>query len=653
MNAFRLHLILLAALVAGCSSDDDAFAPVEFEQPETFVEYDVELTGVTDDRVRELMEQALQLYRQQEKGVQSVAFLRRRAQGDIETAQKILRSFGWYEARVRIDVDSPDEVARKAGAQSGGGAPGAGGANAPAATDPTATSETETDDEADDAAEAEDDAPKALARVIVNERRRYTLARHGMTLVETGAGDPPVPPDAAALGSPVGDFALASGILDAEKAAVVELRSAGRPYAQRLGRDAVADPDTAEIEVDTTIATGAKYVFGDAVYEGADGVERPYIDTYRTWTMGETVDPAKLREFTDDLIATGLFNAASADFPEEPPEGEVAPVLVRLEEAPPRTISGGVRYDTEAGPAVRGGFQHRNLYGSNETLTLEAIIGLEEQTLEGEYRLPQWLRPGQDLVWGAELRRVDDEAYEELGATLAVGIERELTDEITAGFGILGEVSRTETIDETETAKLVGLPAFLAYDSSDDRLDPSKGIRARIAGTPFAGYQGDTPVSFGILDASASTYFDLTGDKEYIFALRTRLATILSGDIDVVSPSRRLYAGGGGSVRGYGERYIGPLDADGEPTGGRSAFEVGAEMRMKFTDTIGAAAFVEAGSVTEDIEPSFDEGLQVAVGGGLRYFSPVGPIRLDVGVPVNPREADDNFQIYISIGQAF
>lgn len=614
-NALRLSLLLVAALLAGCSSDDDAFAPVEFEKPETFVEYDVELTGVSDDRVRGLMEQALTLYRQQENGVQSVAFLRRRAQSDVETAQKILRAFGWYEARVRVRVDPPPENV------------------------------------AEDAAEGE--TPKALARMIVNERRRYTLAGHRMTLVETGAGDPPPALDAATLGSPVGDPATAAEILEAEKAAVAELRSAGRPYAQRLGRDAVADPETAEIEIETTIAAGSKYIFGDAVYSGGDGVERAYIDTYRTWKMGETVDPAKLKEFTDDLVATNLFDAVAADFPEEPPEGETAPVLVRLEEAPPRTISGGVRYDTEAGPAVRGGFQHRNLFGANETLTLEAILGLEEQSLTGEYRVPQWLRPGQDLVYGAELRRVDDEAYEELGATLAVGVERELTDEFTIGFGLLGEVSRTETIDTTETAKLAGLPAFVSYDSSDDTLDPSKGVRARIAATPFAGFQADTPVSFGIIDATASTYFDLTGEKDYILALRTRLATILSSDIDVISPSRRLYSGGGGSVRGYGERYIGPLDADGEPTGGRSAFEIGAEMRVKFSDTIGAAGFVEAGSVTEDIEPSFDEGLQVAVGGGLRYYSPVGPIRLDVGVPVNPRKADDNFQIYISIGQAF
>ena len=608
----RSHSIGLATffavLLVGCAREDSAFEQIEFERPETFVEYDVALEGVSDDEARDLMERALALYRQQEKGAQSVAFLRRRANGDVETVQKILRSYGWYEARVKVDVDPPPE-----GAEGG----------------------------------------KAIARIIVNERRRYTLARHDLTLVETGAGAPPAAPDAKALGAPVGGPAEARGILGAEDAAVDQLRAAGRPYAKRLGRDSVADPEKAEILVETTIATGASYVFGDAVYLGAEGVERSYIDTYRTWTPGDVADPARLRAFQDELIATGLFNAAAADFPEDPPTGDAAPVIVQLEEADHRTISGGVRYDTEAGPAVRAGFEHRNLFGSNETLTLEALAGLETQTLGAQYRLPQWLRPGQDLIYGLELRRVDDEAYEELGATLGVGVEREITDEITIGFGLLGEVSRTETIDTTETAKLAGLPVYVAYDSSDDRLDPTKGVRARLAVTPFAGVQGDTPVSFAVIDANAATYFDLTGEKDYIIALRTRLATVPSGDIDVVSPGRRLYAGGGGSVRGYGERFIGPLDADGEPSGGRSAFEIGTEFRARLTEVIGGAVFVEGASVSEDVAPTFDEGFLVAVGGGLRYFSPVGPIRLDVGFPVNGRDVDDFFEFYISIGQAF
>ena len=170
---------------------------------------------------------------------------------------------------------------------------------------------------------------------------------------------------------------------------------------------------------------------------------------------------------------------------------------------------------------------------------------------------------------------------------------------------------------------------------------------------PFTGIVGDNPAAFAVLDGTLSGYFDLTGEKIYILAGRGRIASVLSGDLDVVSANRRLYSGGGGSVRGYRERFIGPLDANDDPVGGLSALELGLELRARVASAVGIAAFVEAGSVSTGVAPEFDEGVQFAAGLGARYFSPIGPLRLHVGVPLNPRGADDAFQVYISIGQAF
>ena len=609
----------LTALVAGCAAfeDEPATDGAVFERPETAVDYEVELTGVENERARELMEQALALFRLQDDGAQSLAFLRRRAEGDVATAQKILRSFGFYEAVVEVDIDS---VA------------------------------------ADDAEKAEsegDPAPgKAIARVMVTENRQYRLKEHKITLEEPIDGALAL--DADDYGDHVGKPVRASRILRAEDRVVADLRGKGRPYAKLTGRDAVADPETAELEVASNVSPGRAYVYGETTYEGAEGVDRAYIDTYRHYEKGQQVDPADLVTLQRALIATGLFNAGAAKFPEEPPAGDEAPVLVTLEEAPPRTIGGGVRYDTDAGPAVTGEFQHRNLFGSNETLTLEALVGLEEQNLQTRYRLPQFGRSGQDLVAGLELRHIDDDAFEEFGGTLTLGIERELTPELTVGAGGLLELSQLEESNgDDTTSRLIGLPIFAAYDNSDDRLDPTEGFRARLSFTPFSGYVGDTPAAFAVLDGTLSGYFDITGEKKYILAARGRLASVLSGDLDVVSANRRLYSGGGGSVRGYRERFIGPLDASDDPVGGLSAVEMGVELRARVSSVVGVAGFVEAGSVSTSVAPEFDEGVQTAAGVGVRYFSPIGPLRVDVGVPLNPRDADDSFQVYISIGQAF
>lgn len=630
-------LVFGAALaVSGCFGEDE-FPELEFTKSETAVEYDVDLSGVTLDPARELIYQALDLYRRQEDGAQSIAFLRRRAQGDVATVQKILRSYGYFESEVEIDVDNVADLTREEREAAG--------------LDPDAPVLAEPQDTDGD---GEMDAfPRAVARVIVMENRRYTLAAHSFDLTDTGAGPPPALPDAAALGSPVGGPARADRILSAEKQAVADFRAAGRPYARQDGRDAVADPETATLEVETTIATGDQYVFGGTSYEGVESVDLAYLDTYRPYEEGRIVDPELLVQFQQDLIETGLFNAGSASLPTDAPAGGVAPVTVALEEAPPRTVAGGVRYNTDTGPAVRGAFTHRNLFGANETLAIEALVGLEEQSLDNRLRIPQWGRPGQDLVFGLNGRRIQVDAFDELGVTLSGGVEREITPELTIGFGGLAEYSQITADNGERISKLAGLPAFVYYDTTDDLLDPSQGFRARVTGTPFAGFIDDTPVTFGIIDGSVSTYFDLTGDERYILASRARLGSAIAGDLDIVAANRRLYSGGGGSVRGYGEREIGPLDSNGDPTGGLSVAELGLELRTKFTDTIGAAGFVEAGSVSEDVVPTFSESVQVAVGGGLRYFSPVGPLRVDVGVPVNPRPEDSRFQVYISIGQAF
>jgi translocation and assembly module TamA len=201
---------------------------------------------------------------------------------------------------------------------------------------------------------------------------------------------------------------------------------------------------------------------------------------------------------------------------------------------------------------------------------------------------------------------------------------------------------------------LLGLPVFADYDSSDDLLNPTKGKRLRVDATPFVGIEdnGDVPL-FTRVNATGSLYEALDADGAYVLAARARLGSVITDDVDSVPANRRLYSGGGGSVRGYAERSIGPLDENGDPIGGLSVMEVGAELRARFAGDIGGALFVEAGEVGTESWPTFEEGVQYAAGAGLRYFSPIGPIRVDLGVPLNPRDSDDNFQIYLSIGQAY
>jgi translocation and assembly module TamA len=598
----------VAVALSGCGVRD-AGEPPAFERPETAVDYAATLDGAPSDEIDAVLRESLATFRRQPDGAQSMAFLRRRAQSDAEIAARVLRSFGYYQSALDYAVTPPDG-----------------------------------------------DAPAAVA-LTLRPGAPFILARHGFVAIDDG-GAPLDNLEPRAFGSPVGGVAAAGAVLNAEAAAVEALRSDGRPYARAGGRDAVADMDAKTIEIDSVLAVGPRLTFGEIRFEGLERVDAEYLETYKTWEEGAPFDMAALRDFQRALSETQLFSVVSASPPETPPQtgpgGGPAPVIVRAEEGPRRSATAGVRLSTDKGPSARATVQHRNMFGRNETGRFLADVGLEDQRARLDFRAPQYLRPGQDFVSSFEVRRSELDAFDELAATLAAGFERRLDDRWTVGAGGLLEVSEIDDGATEERFFLAGLPVNTAYDGSDDLLNPTEGARLRLDAIPFVGRSdaGDTPM-FTRLEAIGSAYLALDEARRYVLAGRARAASIVSEEVTDVPANRRLFSGGGGSVRGYAQDFIGPLDDNGDPIGGLSALELGTELRAQIRDPFGVALFVEGGAVSEDAWPSFSDGAQFAAGLGLRYLSPVGPLRLDVGVPMNARDEDDAFQIYLSIGQAY
>ncbi|MEM9062096.1 MAG: autotransporter assembly complex family protein [Pseudomonadota bacterium] len=596
--------LLLATMLGACSSDPETDI-LSFERSSTAIDYEVEISGLPSEELQAKAEDTLALFRRQEDGAESLAFLKRRASSDADLIKRLLRSEGYYAGEVEIDVT-----------------------------------------------DAQGKDTPARVEMSVSPGKAFTLLRHDFVLASGAATEP----DAAALGSPVGEAAAAAAIVGAERAAVEELKQSGYPYAQRGKRRAVADLEAATLEVDTPLSSGPSAVFGDVGFEGLQDVRARYLLTYLPWEPGDVLDTRKLRTFQREILATDLFNTVTVVIPEtsDETEGPVAlPVTVTAEERPFRTVSFGARYSTDNGPSVSAGFEHRNLFGENEIIEADADIGLELQRLAIGYREPQYLRPGQDLLAGLVLKREEDDAFDDLSATGTVGLQRRLNERWVVGAGLLGEASLITDQGVETTAFLAGIPVFAEYDDSNDLLNPTEGIRFRAEATPFAGVFDDAFAGFLLVDTKASTYYDIFGDQEHVLAARGRFGTILTDELDTVPQTRRLYSGGGGSVRGYAQRFVGELDANNDPIGGLSAVEAGIELRSRIYGDLGGVVFVDAGSVSEESFPAFDNGVQVAAGLGFRYYSPAGPIRLDVAFPVNGRDADDAFQFYFSIGQAF
>ncbi|MEM8793219.1 MAG: autotransporter assembly complex family protein [Pseudomonadota bacterium] len=606
----RMALIAALALLPACSDNDGLNGPL-FERPETAISYEAEVTGLPDEETTALAETALATFQRQPGGAQTVAFLRRRANSDEAVIQRLLRSRGFYQGSVKVTVTAL---------------------------------ETEEGEEISDATVLFEVEPGPV----------FTLASHDLDITSRGQA-PDL--DAAAFGSPVGQPALAAAILDAENFAVQELKESGFPYAVKGQRSAVADLEAKTIEVTTPIDAGPLANYGNLTFEGLDEVEEAYLRTYLDFDVGQTFDQEELEDYQDELLSTDLFDSISVRAPEEAPEGEAPvslPVKVSAQERRKRTIGVAARFNTDDGPSVRLDYENRNLFGANETFTAEAIAGFELQSLTLGYREPQYLRDGQEFITQFEIMNEEDDAFDAQTATITAGIKRQLNDFWAVGVGGLFEASLIDdTIEGEATSLLFGVPFTAFYDGSDDLLNPTSGQRFRAEVTPFFGTFDGSFAGFLSADTRGTTYYDITGTKDYILAGRGRAGFILTDDLDTVPDTRRLYSGGGNSVRGFEQRSIGPLDAAGDPTGGLSVLELNGEFRGRIAGDLGGVVFVGAGTVSEDIIPAFEEGVQVAAGFGIRYFSPAGPIRVDVGFPINRRDIDDAFQLYFSIGQAF
>ena len=608
---FCRSLVLWGAMalgLVGCTGGAyDAEAPAAPISPAGVVSYGVSLEGAPTASIADLAERVSLTFRMRERGARNRIGLAQRVKNDEARLTGLLRSQGYF---------TPD-VTSKVSFFTG---------NA------------------------------ASVAFIIRPGPLYTLSQHEFTFDSPPAGIVPKL-NLTTLGSPTGAAANAAAIVQAEEAAVGVLQAEGYPYARYVERVGLADPETATLKVTSNFALGPFTVFGPLRFTGLGSVQQRYLSTYWSWKEGSPFDRRALRVYQQRLMATGLFRSVMVRIPEEPPSGGDAssalPVVVTVEEAPRRRVEAGMRYDTDLGPEVRIAWQHRNLFGANESLNSRTEVGQAVLGVTSELRKPQFVRPGQELAGSLRAARTDDRVVDARTINGFVGLKRRLGPFWVAGIGNLVEFSTTRKPADSTNAYLAGIPASLTYDRIDHVLDPTTGERLEFEATPFAGQLGGAPTRFIAFGVRGAVYRSLDRAARYVGAARARIAAVAAKSLDRVPATRRLYAGGGGSVRGYAKSSIGPLDSDGVPSGGRSAVEAELELRVRASEDFGIVPFVAAGLVSANAVPDSSDDLQVAAGVGMRYFSGVGPIRVDFAVPLNARPLDDRFAIYFSIGQAF
>jgi len=566
------------------------------------VAYTTRLTGIEDDALRSLLTASMQLLVLQDRPPPSLAALRRRAEDDRERLQKALRSEGFYDAAVDISVDQ--------------------------------------------------DATPVIVTVSIETGPVYLLADYVMRYVgEAPPAD--AQPDLATLGLHIGMPARAPAIVAAESALTARLAAGGYPFATVAKRRSVVDHDMTTMSVTVEVDSGPAASFGETRFEGVETVEEDYLRAVLEWQKGTRYDPQKVEETRAALAETGLFASVRiASAKEVGPDGRL-PMIVRVTERSPRTIGFGASYSSSEGPRGSAFWEHRNLLSRNEDLRVDLAASQLEQSLKGAFRKPEFLRRKHTLIIDGQVANRTTSAFDEHNASTGLAVERPWGKFLRLRAGPTLEYSWVKDEAGERAFELLGFAFGATRDDTDDLLNPTRGSRQDVSLTPYQVF-GDDSFPFVKASIGSSAYYAIDPDARFVLAGRGRFGTLLGADTQQVPAGKRFYAGGGGSIRGYEFQSVGPLDNENDPLGGRSLLEVSAELRIRVTETIGVVPFIDGGTAFDSALPDFGETLRWAGGLGLRYFTAIGPVRLDVAVPINKREnVDDDFQFYVSLGQAF
>lgn len=487
---------------------------------------------------------------------------------------------------------------------------------------------------------------------------RYDIGR--VTIGAEPAAYAAVVRDAArAAGLTEGDPARAEAVLAAETAMRDALRNAGHPLATVAGREVTVDHDRRAMDIAWRFAPGPRARFAAPDVRGQVRTDAGLLRrTAARQIEGQDYSPAAVERARRALVSLGVFDSVRVEAGTEVGPDGTLPIAFVVSERALRAVGGSIAYETNFGLAVSVFWEHRNLFGGAERLRLEAEASRISDGSFGNatYRtfatltLPEIWRQDIRLIARVGAVRENLEAYDREAIVASAIAERRLTDRLTAQAGPSFETGRIGRYGVLEDYTLVGLLMGLRYDTTTSLLNPTSGYRINLNVTPYYSLLDGT--TYTRLLATGSTYFDVTGDQGSVLALRTSIGSAVGASFDQITLDKRFYSGGGGSVRGYTYQSIGPRDAGNRPLGGASLLEFNAEWRQRISGPWGAVAFVDAGTVSEDQTPGTGT-LRVGAGAGLRYLTAIGPIRVDIGVPLNPQRGDPAYGLYVGIGQAF
>jgi translocation and assembly module TamA len=582
------------------------------------VTYTVAFTPSGDGELDGLLKQTSSLVSLQKKLPAAPFALIGRAQADVQQFTVVLHSLGYDAGSVGITIDGD------------------------ALDDPTLL----------DTLTQEPKGKPVTVQVTPRQGKVFLLGRVNVEGLPAGFSRP-------AIVKP-GNPARAAPILAATPILRTALHNAGYAFATVSDPLAVAKPSTERLDVTYTVKAGPRVNIGAISFSGLTRTNADFLRRHIPLKPGQRFSDTGLADARDSLLGLGVFSGVTPVPQEQVSTDDEVPILFHVTQQKRHAVTLSGSYATDVGFTVGSSWEDRDLFTHAETLTFtvaaNGLGGTGTTTpgydVKGVFAKPDYYARGQTFSVALEGLNQSLTAYDRTALLAGVTLSRPITPHISISYGpsFITETVRQQGMSENFV--LLQFPVTLAYNTTDSLLEPTRGVNASATLIPTEPAVGSGK-PFLIAQGSASTYLAVERNARGIIALRGQVGSIQGGVTQFqVPPDQRFYAGGSGTVRGYTYQTIGPLFPDDTPEGGLAMDAASIEFRQHVGKNFGIVPFIDAGQVSATSAP-FTGTLRVGVGLGGRYYTGIGPIRVDVAFPITRVAGSGSFALYIGLGEAF
>ena len=417
------------------------------------------------------------------------------------------------------------------------------------------------------------------------------------------------------------------------------------------------------VRVHYDVTVGPATLFGQTSVEGTQAVNPALVHRELRYAPGDPFSAKAIERSRKKLLELDLFRSTRFLQDDTASQSPVIPMRVRVEEKPFREWKLGVGYSTEEELRGQARWRHNNLFGDGRRLDVQATASSRTRALQMSYIHPYVFGSYNRFSLTLTPEQVDEPGYLLNRTRLQPRLQREfreLDDTLTAFLAYRIEYDQLNDVNDAtirslhhfeRKGTLSGISLGVLSNTADEPLNPTTGRVVSMSGEYVGGPLGGD-FHFGTLQGEVKHYHPISERMTLATRLHLGFATPL-GNGEEVPLFERFFAGGANSVRGYGRHRLGPLSSADDPIGGRSLLEGSIELRRQLFEKIGGIVFMDFGQVSlQSFDVPIDD-LQFAFGVGVSYTTPVGPLRLDLGFPLDPPPGDQFWQVHFSIGQFF